>query len=52
MIETVFAAVLGLSQDGACTDLVENLSENILKGDLSLKKLAVRLIFELSKLEL
>ncbi len=27
--------VLGLSQDGACTDLFENLSENSLKGDLS-----------------
>jgi hypothetical protein len=26
--------VLGLSQDGACTDLVDNLSENSLKGDL------------------
>ncbi len=28
-------AVLGLSQDGACTDLFENLSVNSLKGDLS-----------------
>ncbi len=27
--------VLGLSLDGACTDLVENLSDNSLKGDLS-----------------
>ncbi len=27
--------VLGLSQDGACTDLAQNLSENKLKGDLS-----------------
>jgi hypothetical protein len=27
--------VLGLSQDGACTNLFENLSENSLKGDLS-----------------
>ncbi len=27
--------VLGLSQDGACTDLFENFSENSLKGDLS-----------------
>ena len=27
--------VLGLSQDGACTDLFENFSENNLKGDLS-----------------
>ncbi len=27
--------VLGLSHDGACTDLFENLSENSLKGDLS-----------------
>jgi hypothetical protein len=26
--------VLGLSQDVACTDLVENLSKNSLKGDL------------------
>ncbi len=26
--------VLGLSQDGACTDLFENFSENSLKGDL------------------
>ncbi len=28
-------AVLGLSQDGACTDFFENFSENSLKGDLS-----------------
>ncbi len=28
-------AVLGLSRDGACTDLFENLCENSLKGDLS-----------------
>ncbi len=28
-------AVLGLSQDGACTDLFENLRVNSLKGDLS-----------------
>jgi hypothetical protein len=27
--------VLGLSQDGACTDLFENFGENSLKGDLS-----------------
>jgi hypothetical protein len=27
--------VLGLSQDGACTNLIENLRENSLKGDLS-----------------
>jgi len=27
--------VLGLLQDGACTDFFENLSENTLKGDLS-----------------
>ncbi len=27
--------VLGLSQDGACTDLSENFSEDSLKGDLS-----------------
>ncbi len=27
--------VLGLSQDGTCTDLFENFSENSLKGDLS-----------------
>jgi hypothetical protein len=27
--------VLGLSQDGACTDLFENFSENSLKGDPS-----------------
>ncbi len=31
----VRGAVLGLSQDGACTDLFENLSVNSLKGDLS-----------------
>jgi hypothetical protein len=38
MIETGFAlrgAVLGPSQDGACTNLFENFSENSLKGDLS-----------------
>jgi hypothetical protein len=34
MTKTGFA-VLGLSQDGACTDLFGNLSENSLKGDLS-----------------
>ena len=34
MIEAGFA-VLGLSQDGACTDLFQNLSVNSLKGDLS-----------------
>jgi hypothetical protein len=34
MTETVFVS-LGLSQDGACTDLAENLSENNLKGGLS-----------------
>jgi hypothetical protein len=28
-------AVLGLSQDGACIDLFENLSVNSFKGDLS-----------------
>ncbi len=33
--DSVRQVVLGLSQDGACTDLVENLSENSLKGDLS-----------------
>jgi hypothetical protein len=27
--------VLGLSQDGACTNLFENFSKNSLKGDLS-----------------
>jgi hypothetical protein len=27
--------ILGLSQDGACTDLFDNFSENSLKGDLS-----------------
>jgi hypothetical protein len=27
--------VLGLSQDGACTDMFKNLSEKRLKGDLS-----------------
>jgi hypothetical protein len=27
--------VLGLSQDGACTNLFENFRENSLKGDLS-----------------
>jgi hypothetical protein len=31
----VRAAVLGLAQDGACTDLFENLSVNSLKGHLS-----------------
>jgi hypothetical protein len=31
---SVRSVVLGLSQDGDCTDLVENLSENSLKGDL------------------
>ncbi len=31
----VRGAVLGLSQDGACTDLFENLCVNRLKGDLS-----------------
>jgi hypothetical protein len=31
----VRGAVLGLSQDGACIDLFENLSVNSLKGDLS-----------------
>ncbi len=31
----VRGAVLGLSQDGACTDLFENLSVNSLKEDLS-----------------
>jgi hypothetical protein len=31
----VRGAVLGLSQDGASTNLFENLSENHLKGDLS-----------------
>jgi hypothetical protein len=30
----VRGAVLGLSQDGYCTDLFENLSMNSLKGDL------------------
>jgi hypothetical protein len=31
----VHGAVLGLLQDGDCTDLFENLSVNSLKGDLS-----------------
>jgi len=31
----VRGAVLGLSQDGACTDSFENFRENSLKGDLS-----------------
>jgi hypothetical protein len=31
----VLGAVLGLSQDGACTDSFENFCENNLKGDLS-----------------
>jgi hypothetical protein len=31
----VCGAVLGLSQDGACTDSFENFRENSLKGDLS-----------------
>ncbi len=31
----VLWVVLGLLQDGACTDFFENLSENTLKGDLS-----------------
>jgi hypothetical protein len=31
----VLVAVLGLSQDGACTDFFENFRENSLKGDLS-----------------
>ncbi len=31
----VRGAVLGHSQDGACTDLFENLSVNSLKGDFS-----------------
>jgi hypothetical protein len=31
----VRGAVLCLSQDGACTNLFENFSENNLKGDLS-----------------
>ena len=31
----VHGALLCLSQDGACTNLFENLSENNLKGDLS-----------------
>ncbi len=31
----VRGAVLCLSQDGACTNLLENLGENNLKGDLS-----------------
>ena len=36
IVETGFrGAVLGLSQDGACTDLFENLSVNSLKEDLS-----------------
>ena len=30
----VRGTVLGLLQDGACTDLFENFSENSLKGDL------------------
>ncbi len=36
MIETGFAEqFLGLSQDGASTNLFENFRENSLKGDLS-----------------
>jgi hypothetical protein len=37
MTKTVFAeySFIGLSQDGACTDLIENLSKNNIKGDLS-----------------
>ncbi len=31
----VRGAVLGLLQDGACTDFFENFRENSLKGDLS-----------------
>ncbi len=31
----VRGAVLGLSQEGACTDSFENFRENSLKGDLS-----------------
>ncbi len=31
----VCGAVLGLSQDGACTNQLENFSKNSLKGDLS-----------------
>jgi hypothetical protein len=31
----VRGTVLGLSRDGACTDLIENLSVNSLKGELS-----------------
>jgi hypothetical protein len=31
----VHGAVLGLSQDGACTNLFENFCENSLKQDLS-----------------
>jgi hypothetical protein len=34
-INSVRWAVLGLLQDGACTDFFKNLSENSLKGDLS-----------------
>ncbi len=34
-INRVRWVVLGLSQDGDCTDFLENLSENSLKGDLS-----------------
>jgi hypothetical protein len=33
--KVVRQVVLGLLQDGACTDLFENLSVNSLKGDLS-----------------
>jgi hypothetical protein len=35
IVNRVRGAVLGLSQDGGSTDLFENLSVNILKGDLS-----------------
>jgi hypothetical protein len=44
----VRGAVLGLSQDGACTDLFENLSVNVLKGDLLKQPLSKHLFSHLS----
>jgi hypothetical protein len=35
MIQTGFVEQFNASQDGACTNLFENFSENNLKGDLS-----------------
>ncbi len=39
--------VLGLSQDGSCTDLSENFSEDSLKGDLSNDNFVSPLLFSL-----